>query len=428
MHCGPNTSWTGWANASPPSNSWQVGCSYLWTQLAVYQIKSQESRTAMINVAIKMLFGDRVKLLGILLGVTMATVLITQQGGLFFGLMTRAQNVIAEAGDVDIWVMHPTTEQFNLAKPIFMRDVMKVRGLDDVAWASPLVKANLVVAGASGRSRSALLIGLDDVTLAAAPRKFVHGSLEDLRRPDAIAIDRVGFMKLWPNEAVLPGKALELNDRRAVVVAITDAAPAFSANVIIHTRRSLALSYAPTGRRSVSYIVAGVTDGADIGDTAAHISAVTGLIALTSRAFSDATVDYYLRHTGITINFATTIILGIIVGMAIVGLTFGLFVTDNLSHYAVLKMLGVSNRQLVLMVVSQVGLIALIGYALGIGLAAGFFELVSAPTSALRGFYLPWWMPLTTLAIMAIAVLVSTMMGLRRVLVVDPALVFRGPS
>src|SRR5262245_63461430 len=70
----------------------------------------------------------------------------------------------------------------------------------------------------------------------------------DLRRPDAIAIDRVGFMQLWPGEPLQLGKTLDLNDRRAVVAVITDAAPAFSAQVIIHTRYSQAVAFVPTGQ------------------------------------------------------------------------------------------------------------------------------------------------------------------------------------
>ena len=40
-------------------------------------------------VAIKMLIGDRAKYLGILIGLTFASLLITQQAAIFTGLMTR---------------------------------------------------------------------------------------------------------------------------------------------------------------------------------------------------------------------------------------------------------------------------------------------------------------------------------------------------
>ncbi len=368
------------------------------------------------------------KLLGILLGMTLATMLIAQQGGLFHGLMIRAQNIVADARDADVWVMHPETEQINLARRLDRADVLRVRGISGVVAASPLFKSRLRISGADGTGSAGLLIGLDATTWGGAPRKFLIGSAADLAKPDAIAIDRAGFRRLWPREAVVPGKTLELNGRRAVITAITDAAPAFGAQVIIHTRFDRAIRYVPTGRRMVSFILVRTAARTDPARVSARIAAATGLKALTRQAFSAATVRYYVSKTGIAINFATTIILGVIVGAAIVGLTFGLFVSDNLAHYATLKMLGVSNLQLIGMVILQVGIVALIGYIFGIGLATGFFELVSHPASALRGFYLPWWIPALTFAIMSVTVLLATAVGLKRVLTIDPATALRGAA
>ncbi|MGI9422481.1 MAG: ABC transporter permease [Hyphomicrobiaceae bacterium] len=380
----------------------------------------------MFSISMKMLAGDPIKVLGIIFGMTLSTALIAQQGGLFFGLMNRAQSVIAAAHDVDIWVMNPATAQFNLARPISSADVLRVHGVAGVAWAAPLIKANAGITGSSGRVRSALLLGVDDTTLAAAPRTVLVGQIDNLRRTDAVAIDRVGFRKLWPGEAVTTGKEFSINDRRAIVTVVSEAPPAFSSELIIHTRASLALDYSFAGRNRISYVLVGAEHGANTDEVANRISRVTGLRALSRQRFSEATVAYYKKNTGIVVNFATTIVLGILVGTAIVGLTFGLFVMDNIANYATLKMLGMTNARLALLVIGQVGFLAIIGFVFGIGLAAGFFELVSAPTSALRGFYLPWWVPLATFAVMLIVVIFSAAVGLWRVIAIDPELVFRG--
>jgi len=379
----------------------------------------------MRSLALKILFGDRAKLFGLIAGVAFATVLITQQGGLFVGLMTRVQNVIADAGDVDIWVMDPSTEQVNLAKPMRHAQLMKVRGVPGVASAAPLFKANLPVRGQGGKARTAMLLGVDSTTYTGITKRFFIGSPMNLRQPDAIAIDRVGFMRLWPGEPVKPGKTLELNDRRAKIVAIPDAAAAFSAQVILHTPYNRASKYVPHGRNRLSFVLVKVSTGIDAKIVAAEIEQRTGLKAELSQSFSEATVRYYLKNTGITINFATTIILGIVVGMAIVGLTFSLFVNDNLKHYAVLKALGATNFRLAKLVAYQIAVVTFIGFAIGTGVAAAFFELVSSPTSALRGFFIPWWMPLITLAVMSLSIILSTSIALRRVLVVEAATVFR---
>lgn len=384
-----------------------------------------EEDAKVTGIAIKLLFSDNLKACGLVFGVAFATLLIMQQGGLFVGLMTRVQNVIAEAIDIDIWVMDQETAHLGQPVPLAAGATARVRAIPGVAEAWPLIKTNLQVRGAPGHTVTALLLGVDETSFAGASRRFAIGSLNDLTRPDAIAIDQAGYKKLWPGEEIKPGRVLELNGRRASIVAVTNAPPAFGSQAVIYTGYRTAMNYAPQSQNGPSFVLVKAASQADADDLAAAISRQTGLKARPSSAFSSETVRYYVGKTGIAINFATTIILGIIVGLAITGLTFSLFVSDNLKHYAVLKAVGLENRRLTQIILSQVGLVSAIGFFIGTGLAVGFFELVSTPTSAFRGFILPWWIPAGTLVVMAIAVLLSTLAGLRRVLSVEPASVFR---
>ena len=374
----------------------------------------------MLGVAFKMLFGDRAKLLGLVFGVAFATLLVTQQSALFVGLMTRSQNVIADAEGVDIWVMDPSVEYLDLVRPMRDGALFRVRSVPGVASAARLFKSVTAVKTSDGRMRNALLLGVDDSTLTGVTRHFVIGSLADLQRPDAIAIDRYGFKQLWPGEALAVGKTLELNERRAVVTAITDAAPAFAAQVIIYTRYSQAITYLPNGRNQLSFILATVQPGANAESVAESITERTTLRADTASNFSRRTVRYYLRNTGIPMSFATTILLG-----AIVGLTFNLFVSANLPQYAVLKVIGVTNVRILMLVLFQAAVIACIGYSIGMGLATVFFHFACTPTSALRGFFIPWWIAAYVAGGVAFFTLLAISASLRRVLFVAPASVFR---
>jgi putative ABC transport system permease protein len=376
-------------------------------------------------LALKILFGARSKMLGLVFGVAFATLLVTQQGAMFVGLMTRSQNIIADAQEVDIWVMDPSVEYLDLVRPMRDGELFKVRGVPGVAWAAPLFKGAAPVKTPEGRTRSALILGVEDTTLIGATQRFVMGSVSDLQRPDAIAIDRVGYMQLWPGEPLTLGRTLELNDRRAVITAITDAAPAFSAQVIIYARYTQALTYLPTGRNQLSFVLARAAPDQEPAAVARMITDVTGLKAYSAAEFSRQTVRYYLRNTGIPMSFATTILLGTLVGGAIVGLTFSMFVSDNLPQYAMLKVIGVTDLRIVGLVLLQAGVVGLMGYAIGTGLAAAFFEFVCTPTSALRGFILPWWIALGVAGLVALLILLSTVASLRRVFVVEPAIIFR---
>jgi putative ABC transport system permease protein len=378
----------------------------------------------MTRLALTLLFADRAKATGLVFGIAFATLLITQQGALFVGLMLRTQGLIEDAREADIWVMDSAVEYLDASQPLRDVDLQRVRGVEGVAWAVPLFKATTALRTEEGRTNNALLVGLDDATLVGATDRFLIGSADDLGRPDAVAVDRYGFTKLWPGEPVAPGKVFELNDRRAEVVAITEASAAFALQVVLYARYGQALRYVPTGRRRMSFVLARA-QGASADEVARAVTRRTGLKALSSEAFSRATIAYYLRNTGIAVNFGVVILIGVLVGVAIVGLTLSMFVKDNVRAFGVLKAVGVTNGRMVALVLTQAGAATLIGFGIGIGITAAFFLLLCTPTSDLRGFFLPWWIAAGGFAAICAVVAAATLVSLRRVLRIDPAIVFR---
>lgn len=143
-------------------------------------------------------------------------------------------------------------------------------------------------------------------------------------------------------------------------------------------------------RKQMSFVLVHGRPGVDTQVLARRITAETGLKALTWRDFMLATIGYYVKRTGIPINFGITVALGFIVGAAVVGQTFYIFVIENLRQFGALKALGVANGTILRMVLLQAMVVAGIGYAIGIGLCAAFFEITSRVSINLRGFELPW--------------------------------------
>lgn len=372
-----------------------------------------------------MLFGDITKTIGLVFGIAFSVLLMTQQGGFFIGLISRSASVVLDARGVDVWVMDPTTESAETTQPLRGIDLSRVRGVAGVGAAYPLSRSPVTVKTAEGRTESATVFGSDDSTLAGTTSVFALGEQADLLAPDAIAIDILGYTKLWPDEPITLGRVIELNDTRAVIRAITDARPGFAAPIIINTRLSQAARFATTGAVP-TFILVTVDKGADPSDVATTIEAATGLKAMTSGAFTAMTLNYVIASTGIAFSFGVVIALGAIVGVAIVGLTFNMFISDLTRQFAVLKAIGLTNGRIVLMVLTQAVVIGFIGYGIGLWAAAGFFDGVNRPTSDLKGFYLPWQIAVAAaVATLAISVL-ATFVSLRRVLSLDPATVFRG--
>lgn len=379
----------------------------------------------MLSIALKMLFGDMAKAIGLIFGIAFSVLLMTQQGGFFVGLISRSASIVMDATDVDVWVMSPSTESAEVSEPLRAIDLNRILAVPGVAAALPLTRAQVSIGTSDGRRESAALFGHDDATLAGMTDKMIMGSADNLRAPDAVAVDVLGYTKLWPGEEMTLGREFELNDRRAVVAAIANASPGFSAPIIINARLSQASSIAPATGATPAFGLVRVKAGEDPRAVATAIAETTGMQAMSSADFVAKTLNYVIANTGIAFSFGVVIALGAVVGVAIVGLTFNMFVADLTRQFAVLKAIGVTNGRIVLMVLVQGLLIGFIGYGLGLWLASSFFDGVNRPTSNLKGFYLPWQIAVAAAAATLVISIVATFFSLRKVLRLDPASVFR---
>src|SRR4051794_14458912 len=124
-------------------------------------------------IALKMLVGDRAKLIGIVIGLTFTALLITQQGSIFCGLMLRTAAQITDITGADLWVMDPAVRFIDDVKPMIENNLQRVRGVDGVRWAVPLYKglarAKLNTVAPNGQKQTVIeqviLLGLDDASM-----------------------------------------------------------------------------------------------------------------------------------------------------------------------------------------------------------------------------------------------------------------------
>ncbi len=384
----------------------------------------RETGWGMSWIAIRMLTGDRVKFLGLLFGVAFSTLLITQQLSIFVNLLLRGAAPVNEVATADIWVMDRSGRTADVTLPMPSTALDRVRGVPGVTWAAPIIRSGATVRTPDGDLEPVSVIGLDDANLIGLPRTMLEGTPDALAEPDAVFIDDVGSRKLFPAGGAV-GTRLELNDQRAVVRGIVDADPSFTSTVILYTRYSNALSFVPGSRNRMSFILARAAPGQDAKRVAQSIERATGLRARTRNEFARDGVQYIIDNTGIPINFGITVALGFIVGVAIVGLTFSLFIRDNIKQFGALKAIGVTNAKLRLMVATQSAMVGLIGYGLGIILAVLFIVGGASGSDAFKGFYTPWQIPVITAAVVAVMILLTGLVALRTVLKTEPAEVFR---
>jgi len=376
-------------------------------------------------VALRMLTGDRAKYFGLVFAIAFCTFLLENQTSIFANILRRTASQILDVTDAEVWVMDPQTEYWEQTKALKDTDLTRVRGVPGVRWAVRLFKGNPVAKTLKGKFAVSFLVGLDDATLAGAPRKMLMGSWERLREPDSVVIDKAGYILLFPNEPLEVGRTLEMNDHRVTIVGISDAAAPFASLPVMHARYSEAVNFLGRERTELSFIIARPAPGVSPEELTARIGARTALRARTTQEFMWDCVRYYLKNTGIPVNFGITIAVALVVGAVVAGQTFYLFTVENLKQFGALKAMGVTNPRLVGMILLQAASVAALGFTIGTGMAATFFE-ITLHKLATRGIVLMWQCVALTGACILFVVIVASVLSIRRVLVLEPAEVFRG--
>lgn len=385
----------------------------------------------MYYIAFRMLVGDRSKYLGIILGLSFASLIMTQQPGVFTGIMTRAYSFVTDLNLPDIWVMDPTVQYIDDVKPMPSTKLYRVASVQGVAWAKPLFKGTIQARLRSGTFQTCNLIGLDDVTLIGGPAVMLEGSLSNLRQVDSIivnyegSIDKLANPPQYPGGPKIPlevGQTLELNDHRTTVVGIAKTTRTFQSQPVIFTSFTNATRYVPQQRNLLSYILVKAKPGEDLDALCARITRVTGLKALQKDQFMSATVDYYLKYTGIPINFGVSVLLGFLVGAAIAGQTFYSFTLSNLRYFGLLKALGVPDQKLLYMIVFQAFTVAFIGYGLGVGVT-GLFSYFTTNTNI--AFRFPWQLFVFSIFGVTLLATMAALFSIRIVRKLEPAVVFQ---
>lgn len=396
-------------------------------------------------VALKMLIGDRAKYLGIIMGLTFASLLITQQMAIFLGLMTRTFGAITDTGTPDIWVMDEKVQFIDDIKPMQDTELFRVRGVEGVQWAMPLYKGIIKARLSNGNFQSCNVFGLDDATLVGGPPEMVPdangrlATLSELRRSEGVIVDENGasdklakkvFEKDHPDREIralrkplVIGDTLELNDHRAIVVGICRVSRTFQSQPVIYTSYTRAMAFAPRERRLLSFVLVKARPGVPLGEVCSRISAATKLKAQTAEQFKWMTIWYFMKYTGIPINFGISVTLGFIVGTAIAGQTFYNFTLENLRHFGALKAMGARNGVLLRMILLQATMVGAIGYGLGVGLAS-LFGYVTRNTEL--AFFLPWQLLAVSAGAVVLICIAASLVSIHKVIKLEPAIVFKG--
>lgn len=379
-------------------------------------------------VALQMLLGDKLKYLGLVIGISFAAMLITQQAGILVGLAHQTGAFIRDTSQADIWLMDPEVRFSQDALPLKDTLLYRARSVEGVEWAVPLYFGFVKMKLPDGTRKVVQVVGLDDATLTGGPPEMVYGELADLRKDKALLVDAT----IMDSKLALRRenkRPLRIGDRvtfsekqEAVVTATFKASKSFFWEPLVYTTYSRAKQLAPTEPKMTPYVLVKAQPGVDKQVLVDRLESQLGIRARTNEQFDQATIDFILKETGILINFGMAVALGFIVGALVAGQMLYNFTLDNLRYYGALKALGATNARVMGMVLLQATVVGVIGYGLGVGMASVLGTIVAKGGLA---FLLPWQvLVLTAVAIMFIC-LISAGLCLQRVAKLEPAVVFK---
>ncbi|MCK9377043.1 MAG: ABC transporter permease [Syntrophobacterales bacterium] len=385
----------------------------------------------MYSLALKILFGDRGKYLGIITGIALASLIMIQQPGILVSILSHTYSFISDISLPDIWVMDPKVKFIDDSRPMLDTQLYRVRGVQGVEWAVPLYKGSQRVRLADGELVGSNMLGFDDATLIGGPTTMLEGKLADLHLPDAVIVDEAGakgrLASTTPDGKRIPlriGDVVEINDKRAMVVGIARGTPTFQSQPILYTTYTRAENYSLSERKLLSYVLVKAKTGESAQAVARRITRETGLAAFTAEEFKRMSLDYFLNNTSILINFGFVVVVGFVVGAAVTGQIFYNFTLDNLRHFGVFKAMGATDRMLLQMIMLQALLVGFIGFGIGAGIC-GVFAAVTRHSTDLT-LQLNWQLLAGSGTAVFLIVMFAGLISVRKVLKLEAAEVFKG--
>jgi len=372
-----------------------------------------------LTLAFRNLFHDHIRLVVTLVGILFSIVLVAVQLGLYLGASKMITGNIDHA-KADLWITAFGAKSYEdgglLLTPRERHQALATPGVRAVI---PLIVHFAEWRKPGGGSTRVVLVGTDAEDGGLAPWALTQGTWEDIRSPEAVALDRTYLKDLGINGI---GDTAQIATGRVRVKALTEGIRSFTQAPYVFTPIDRArLLVAADGEKS-SFFLVQLEPGADLQQVRKELTKrLEGAEVLTTAEFRDRSLTQWLFRTGAGVALIGGALLGILVGTVIVAQTLYSSTKDHLNEFATLRALGSTSGYIHKVILSQAGMSAVLGYTLGMiialwvvwGSQATALPIVMTPMLAVSLFVLT----LTMCAISAVSAIV-------KVTKIDPATVF----
>ena len=271
----------------------------------------------------------------------------------------------------------------------------------------------------SGGSSRVVLVGSDAEDRGLIPWSLVEGTLDDIKAPDAIAIDRSYLGELGVSGI---GDSAQAANGRVKIRALTTGIRSFTQSPYAYTTLNRARQLLGVPEDRSTFLLVKLAPGADMAKVQADLAGrLESADVLTKDEFESRSLLQWLFRTGAGLALIGGAILGSLVGTVIVAQTLYSSTKDHIHEFATLRALGSSKSYIHKVILAQAGLSAVIGYVLGMAIA--LLVLYASRNSSLPLVMTPglaFWLFALTLFMCSI----SALSAIVKVTKIDPATVF----
>jgi putative ABC transport system permease protein len=372
-----------------------------------------------LTLALRNLLHDRVRLAVTLVGILFSIVLVAVQLGLYLGSSRMITANIARS-NADLFVTTYGAKSFEDGGVLLTdRDRHQALAAAGVQSVVPIVVSFAEWRKPAGGSSRVVLVGSDSEDKGLVPWSLAEGTLEDIKAPDAIAVDRSYLDELGVTGI---GDTAQAAMGRVKIRALTEGVRSFTQSPYAYTTLNRARQLLGVGDDQSTFLLVKLAPGADVAKVQADLrQRLEGDDVLTKDEFESRSLKQWLFRTGAGLALIGGAILGSLVGTVIVAQTLYSSTKDHIHEFATLRALGSSKGYIHKVILAQAGVSAVMGYLLGMMIA--LLILYASRNSSLPLVMTPglaFWLFALTLFMCAI----SALSAIVKVTKIDPATVF----
>jgi putative ABC transport system permease protein len=344
-----------------------------------------------IRLAYQQLTHRGAKLIGALLGVTVAIVLMFTQLG-FKGALYDSAVAVAEAFDGEIILTSPDFQTMSFNPPWMPRDLLyEARAVEGVAAASPFYASTVqVVNPVDGNFLTTWLYAfapdqpifvLPDVNKNIPQIRLAQTAIIDSRSRNELGVLAREVVQTGHLDLVLPASSLGVQFV-FTMGGTFQIGPTINVdgNIITSDLNYYRYLHVPLDR--VSLGVVRVAEGYDPAAVRAELDRrfVTRARVFIKEDFTDNEINFYARKTPIGFIFNAGLVVGVLVGIVFIVQVLHSIISDNIREYATLRAIGYNQGFFIRLVAIIAVTIAVVTYIPSTLLTLLIYQVASSAT------------------------------------------------